>query len=117
MHNLSYIDIASILLQSLMDVMSDLLQVADPESGGGGAKRSRQASDSALLLSTSKVLDDILGTNHFTFPLAMQKQPPSYDNIPAVPSPESKKHKRQKSSKAVRTEASTEVHSFLVVNV
>jgi hypothetical protein len=95
--------------------MSDLLQVADPESGGGVAMRGRKASDSALLLSTSKVLDDIFSTNQFTFPLGMQKQPPSYENIPAGPSPEPKKRKGKKSWSGGGV--STEVLSFLVINV
>ncbi len=134
MHNVSYINLASILSQSLLDTLHDLLQVADPEShhGGGFAKRGRLASDSALLLSTTKVLDDIFSTNSFTFPLGMRKQPPSYENILAGPSPEekglpaSKRSKTGRSSKGMRKEASTEVaaelagskvHSFLVVTV
>lgn len=115
--NVSYIDVASILLQNLLDVMNDLLQVADPESGSTVAMRGRQASDSALLLSTTKVLDDILDTNTFTFPLGMQKQPPSYKDIPAGPSPQSKKRKKSKERKSQAKEASTEVHSFHVVDV
>ena len=97
--------------------MNDLLQVADPESGSTVAMRGRQASDSALLLSTTKVLDDILDTNTFTFPLGMQKQPPSYKDIPAGPSPQSKKRKKSKERKSQAKEASTEVHSFHVVDV
>jgi hypothetical protein len=69
-------------------------------------------------------LDDIFRTNTFTFPLEMQKQPPSYENIHAGHSPEeegmpmSKKSKTARSSKGMR-KASTcgEVHSFLVVTL
>jgi hypothetical protein len=129
-HNVSHFNLASVLSQSLLDTLHDLLQVADPEShhGGGFAKRGRLASDSALLLSTTKVLDDIFSTNNFTFPLAMRKQPPSYENIPAWPSPEekglpvSKRSKTGRSSKGMRKEVSTEVaggevHSFPVATV
>ena len=109
---------SSILLQSLLGVMNDLLQVADPESGGGFAMRGRNASDSALLLSTSKVLDDIFSTNQFTFPLGMQKQPPSYEDIPARPSPEPKRRREGRAKKSLSGgEDSTEVLSFLVINV
>ena len=130
MHNVSHFNLASVLSQSLLDTLHDLLQVADPEShhGGGFAKRGRLASDSALLLSTTKVLDDIFRTNNFTFPLAMRKQPPSYENIPAWPSPEekglpvSKRSKTGRSSKGMRKEVSTEVagvevHSFPVATM
>jgi hypothetical protein len=73
-------------------------------------------------------LDDIFSTNTFTFPLGMRKQPPSYENIPAWPSPEekglpvSKRSKTGRSSKGMRKEVSTEVaggevHSFPVATV
>jgi hypothetical protein len=48
-------------------------------------------------------LDDISGTNVFTFPVDMQKQPPGYENIPALAEeslPASKKRKKEKKAKA-----------------
>jgi hypothetical protein len=131
--NVLFVNLASILSQGLLDTLHDLLQVVDPESHHGGgpggfAKRGRLASDSALLLSTTKVLDDVFRTNVFTFPIGMRKQPPSYENIPAGPSPEEKGLPAPKRSNigrsrpAMRQEASAEVaggevHSFLVVTM
>ena len=115
---ISFIMFTSVLFfQTLLKVLHDLLQAANPEYDPQGfAKGIRLASDSALLLSTTKMLDDLLGNNHFTFPVGMQKQPPAYDEIPPSESlPASKGKKRSKAPSAVR--ASPEVKSFLVVVV
>lgn len=100
----------SVLFQSFSESLHDLLQLAHPESDG--SKRAREASDSALLLSTTKVLDDILNTNSFTFPVGMRKQPPVYHNVPTLVTeslPTSGK-KRKRSDK--RKRHSAEVRSF-----
>jgi hypothetical protein len=91
-----------VLFQKLLETLNELLQIANPESNGPVA-RVRQASDSAYLLSTTRTLDDISGTNVFTFPVDMQKQPPGYENIPALAEeslPASKKRKKEKKAKA-----------------
>lgn len=127
-HNVSYINLF-ILSQSLLDTLHDLLLVADPESqhDSGFAKRVRLASDSALLLSTTRILDDLFNTNSYTFPPEMQKQPPSCENIPAGSFSEkglpASKRYRSGSNKKGRKSASTQaadtkaadgkVHSFL----
>ena len=121
--NISHINFASVLFQTLVSTLHDLLQVANPESD---AKRVCQASDSALLLSTTKMLDDLLNTNNFTFPVGMQKQPPVYDNVPppvAERLPAAKKLRMSKRGKAAPAKeaptdsTSTAVPSVLVVHV
>jgi hypothetical protein len=63
-------------------------------------------------------LDDIFSTNQYTFPLGMQKQPPSYEDIPAGPSPVPKRRREGRAKKSLSGgEDSTEVLSFLVINV
>ena len=111
----SHFDFVSVLFQSLLNTLHDLLQLANPESDGS-AKRVREASDSALLLSTTKILDDILRTNDLTFPVGMQKQPPVYDNIPE-PKEKQKARKQRATLQLKKNAASTEVPYFLVVDV
>lgn len=93
---------AFFLSQSLLNTLHDLIQISDPESDVGFAKRSREASDSALLLSTTKVLDDIFGSNDFTFPHRMQQQPPIYENI-LTGSPPGKKSQQGSSGRKRKT--------------
>jgi hypothetical protein len=48
----------------------------------------------------------------------MQKQPPSYEDIPAGPSPVPKRRRKGRAKKSLSGgEDSTEVLSFLVINV